>query len=133
MLKLGIHIEGLRLPELTPKDIDSLSKKVADAVRSVVVKATPKDSGKAQRSWTPVQKDEGGFSFGNPLEHISPLESGSAPGSRPWPSVGPRTVIKDGRIYSSQAPGGIIYSSDAHRVAARIAQDLLVQMVMQKG
>ncbi len=36
------------------------------------------------------------------------IEFGSAPGSRPWPSPGPKTTNSGGRIYSSQAVGGVI-------------------------
>src|SRR5690242_8176681 len=38
-------------------------------------------------------------------------EYGSAKGSRPWPSAGPRTVESGGRIYSSQARGGFVFKN----------------------
>jgi hypothetical protein len=52
----------------------------------------------------------------NPLIYAEPIEFGSTPGQSPWPSVKknknsfkkPRTVLKMGKIWSSQAPGGVL-------------------------
>lgn len=42
--------------------------------------------------------------FTNQLPYAIHMEDGSIPGKRPWPSEGPRTVLRDGRIWSSQYP-----------------------------
>ena len=111
---------------LEMKGLDALIKHLALEIRAKMLQSTPRDTGTAKKSWSPVKRESGGlsfsgglgdgpvarqsfgYSFGNtaPYSHI--LESGSTPGSKPWPSAGPRTVEKGGRIYSSQAPGGIM-------------------------
>ena len=42
--------------------------------------------------------------FTNQLPYAINMEEGSKPGDKPWPSKGPRTVLRDGRIWSSQYP-----------------------------
>jgi hypothetical protein len=54
-----------------------------------VVQRSPVDKGMFRGSW-------------------DTLEEGSKKGEKPWPNAGPKTVEVDGRIYSSQAPGGIV-------------------------
>ena len=124
MIKITAEIPDIK--KIFPiEKIDGLVKELALQIRARMIQATPRDSGTAQRSWGPVKRHSGGmsfsggnptgpvarqsvgYSFGNtaPYSHI--LETGSTPGKKPWASVGPRTVERDGRIYSSQAPGGI--------------------------
>jgi hypothetical protein len=81
-------------------------------IRMACKDATPVDTGEARSSWTIVRRTEGGYSFGNitPYAHI--LEEGSQPGKAPWPNVGPRTQFFEGRIYSSQAVGGIFKNAE---------------------
>ena len=44
----------------------------------------------------------------NATAYAPPIELGSKVGSPPWPSAGPRTVEKSGRVFSTQAPAGVI-------------------------
>jgi hypothetical protein len=77
-------------------------------IRSAVQEATPVGkTGTAKKSWTIVERDSTGYSFGNSAPYSHVLEAGSPLGGRPWASSGPKTVTEDGRVYSSQAPGGI--------------------------
>ena len=118
MFELKISLEGIeKIPDLTGKKLDELTRAVAMKVRSEVVKLTPRDTGKAKTSWTQVSKIEGGWSFGNPMVYAKYLEKGSEIGQRPWPSAGPRTVEQGGRIYSSQAPLGILEQIQLKRLA----------------
>lgn len=55
-----------------------------------------------KREWSNVAFQDGGYSFGNPVGYGEVIETGAYPG------VGPRTVAEGGRIYSRQAPGGIL-------------------------
>ncbi len=50
----------------------------------------------------------GQISIWNPVIYSEPIEIGSKVGGRPWASAGPRTVEKGGRIWSSQAVGGVL-------------------------
>lgn len=43
----------------------------------------------------------------NNMPYSGPLEHGSPAGGRPWPNPGPRTVLNAGRVWSSQAVGGV--------------------------
>lgn len=110
MLDIDVRLpDKILIPGLTPGRISLMTRTISSKVRAAVIQATPRDSGLTARSWTPVRKGaEGSYSFSNPYPQAYSLEVGSSPGSRPWPSVGPRTVMDSGRIYSSQAPGGII-------------------------
>jgi hypothetical protein len=49
-----------------------------------------------------------GIIVSNPMVYGPSLEYGSQEGKKPWPHAGPRTVVTGGRIYSSQAPDGIL-------------------------
>ncbi len=62
--------------------------------------------GEVQISNTPKMLGE--LSIWNPTIYGEPLEVGSKKGKRPWPSAGPRTKEAHGRIWSSQAVGGVI-------------------------
>jgi hypothetical protein len=44
----------------------------------------------------------------NNLPYAGPIEKGSKLGERPWPSAGPLTLVMGGRVFSKQAPGGMI-------------------------
>ena len=62
----------------------------------------PDHAGTLKRSWTGVTLNASGVSFGNYQEYAPVLETGGYKG------LGPRTVKVDGKIYSSQAPGGML-------------------------
>lgn len=66
--------------------------------------ATDPHSGQAKRGWSDVQRQgmSGGFAFENPIDYTTILEEGG------YKNVGPRTVSEGGKIYSRQAPGGIL-------------------------
>ncbi len=44
----------------------------------------------------------------NNMPYAEALEYGSPQGGKPWPNAGPRTVLEEGRVWSSQAPGGVL-------------------------
>ncbi len=46
-------------------------------------------------------------SLTNTRPYADPLEYGSLLGKKPWASAGPKTVVKNGRVWSSQAPEGV--------------------------
>lgn len=49
-----------------------------------------------------------GVGIVNNLPYAGVLEFGSPQGGKPWPNAGTRTVLQAGRVWSSQAPGGVI-------------------------
>ena len=117
---------------LEMKGLDDLIRHLAEEIRSRMVQSTPIDTKRARQSWGEVRREGGlshsggtdagpvarqsiGFSFGNtaPYSHI--LDKGSTPGKKPWPSVGPKTTMKDGRIFSSQAPAGIYRTAEIEK------------------
>ncbi len=74
------------------------------------------------------------------------LEFGSGQGSRPWPNAGPRTVNREGRVFSRKAPRGFIrlhqarfvkFLRDAYRRALRrqsvVSRAALVQAANEAG
>jgi hypothetical protein len=71
----------------------------------------PVDTGEFKESWTSTEISGSGTLRANITNnHVASgaIEFGSAPGSSPWPSPGPKTVMSSGRIFSSQAVGGTI-------------------------
>jgi len=48
------------------------------------------------------------FTIFNRMPYAGPVSYGSVVGKAPWPSAGPRTVENAGRVYSSQAPFGVV-------------------------
>jgi hypothetical protein len=133
MLEFKVEIEGDKFPDLTKGQISVITRSVAARVRDVLKVNTPvgnrKGSGTTKRSWTGVKKAEGGYSFQNLAVQSLSLEFGSASGKRPWPSVGPRTVYNQGRIYSSQAPEGMTAKADIEKVASDVADQLLEKLI----
>lgn len=59
------------------------------------------------------------------------LENGSATGSKPWPDKGPRTVVRQGRVYSSQAPKGFVHKNVTRFI--RYLKDAYLKRVKAKG
>lgn len=133
MLEIQVEVDEKTLPDLSKGDVSKLTRSVAARVRDALRKATPVDSGGTKRSWTGVLKTEGGYSFQNISPAATTLEFGSASGKRPWPSVGPRTVYNQGRIYSSQAPEGMTKKANARQVAQKVTNELLVKLVSGKS
>lgn len=143
MIEINIKVEKGKFPPLTAGQISKLTRSVAARVRSAVQKSTPVgeslSAGQSKRtrdSWTPVKKDEGGYSFQNPLVQAYSLEYGSKRGKRPWPSVpetNPRTVYTRGRVYSSQAPEGITTKANVDELANKISSKLFNLIIQGKS
>ncbi len=144
MIELRVDISQDKFPELTPGQVSKLTRSVAARVKQAIISATPigdrpLDSRQQKRtrdSWTAVTKDEGGYSFSNPLVQAWFLEHGSKIGERPWPSVPekrPRTVYTKGRVYSSQAPEGITAKAGMEEVANKIAKELFNLIIQGKS
>lgn len=129
MVNLEITFTHEKIGLLTQGKISSLTRSVASKVRSAMQRSTPKDTGKTRRSWTPVRKVEGGYSFGSELPQAYFLEYGSEVGKKPWPSAGPRTVYYEDRVYSSQAPKGISTKADIEVVAQEVADELMAELL----
>lgn len=135
MIDIEIDVLKDNLPNLTEGQISKLVRSVASRVRTAVIAATPigdrplKGRKRTKKQWTPVRKDEGGYSFENPTPQSVVLEVGSEIGKRPWPRARERTVYNQGRVYSSQAPEGIVAKAKAEEVANRVAVELFESLV----
>ena len=128
MLRINVDVSDVKSLVGLPKKLDLLTKRLMEKVRKAVYDATPEDTGRAKGSWTGVERTSQGYSFGNyaPYAHI--LQTGSLPGKRPWPSVGPKTEMYEGRIYSSQAPGGIFKKANIEVVIEEAVAELWTQL-----
>ena len=93
--------------------IEQSLEKIGQAFREMVqtltmelrVKAmqkTPVATGHLIRTWSNVDFNYGGYSFGNKAAYAPVLETGGYPG------VGPRTVQTERGIFSKQAPDGML-------------------------
>lgn len=119
MLKITIDKAAIQGISLLPKKMEAFTAKLIREIRKAVIAATPEDSGRAKESWTGVERTSTGYQFGNTAHYAHILETGSVPGKKPWPSVGPKTAMYNGRIYSSQAPGGIFLKADVEGIVSR--------------
>ena len=94
----------------------------------------PVDSGDFRDSWesTPVTKGNNKLSAKilNSEIYASAIEFGSAPGEKPWPSPGPKTVMSGGRIYSSQAVGGTIGKALSDKNISNFAKKIAGSIIM---
>ena len=139
MIKLDIDVSRDDFPDLTEGNISRLTRSLASRIRQAVIKATPvgnrplKGRKRTKKQWTPIRKDEGGYSFSNPTVQSYFLEYGSKAGEKPWPNARSRTVYNDGRIYSSQAPHGITSLAKVDEVANEIATELFNLLVQGKS
>ena len=120
---MGIELRGLvdvtgRLARIQ----SGMSEKAAAALNIVGFSAVAiaqlkspvahKDGGTFRAAWQ-VQQYAGagciaGVEVQNNLKYSRPLEYGSKQGSRPWPNAGPLTVVNNGRVFSKQAPEGVL-------------------------
>lgn len=85
----------------------ALSKFVLD-IRNDVVERSPVDSGDYKGDWDMKKGTSSGSAIEvrltNERDYAGVMEEGSEPGARPWPSPGPKTVLKNGRIWSRERP-----------------------------
>jgi hypothetical protein len=92
---------------------------------------SPVDTGRFRAAWqlSPFYGANtiAGIMLTNNVPYAGVLEFGSRSGKKPWPSAGPKTVVHSGRIYSRQAPGGImapVLPSIAQNAAERVLQGI---------
>jgi len=72
-----------------------------------IQKNSPVDSGHFRSRWHKTMS-KSMVTISNDSPYAKIIEFGSTPGESPWPSVGKKTVMFEGKIYSSQAPGGVL-------------------------
>ena len=139
MIEVKVDVSQDKFPDLSEGQVSRLTRSIASRVRQAVIDATPvgdrplKGRKRTKKSWTAVRKDEGGYSFSNPTVQSWFLEHGSEVGKRPWPTPRDRTVYNEGRVYSSQAPEGILAKAEAEEVAERVAAELFDLLIKGKS
>lgn len=73
---------------------------------------TPVDEGRLLGDWKPSHEVSPGaiasFKITNGMPYAGVIEKGSKIGELPWRNPGPLTMVANGRIFSKQAPGGMI-------------------------
>lgn len=99
---------------------DAVSKEgVSRALRGVslrvyaeILTRSPVDTGRYRANWSAPDISESEdvveAVIRNNLKYAHPVTYGSVKGQSPWPSAGPKTVEQSGRVYSSQAVGGVV-------------------------
>jgi len=92
---------------------------------------SPVDTGRFRAAWQMQSFVPSGTIAGviitNNTHYAGVLERGSKKGRKPWPNAGPKTVARGGRIYSSQAPGGVLTPAlpeQAKKIAKAIIQGI---------
>lgn len=93
------------------KNIDNEFRQFVEDLEVKLKESSPVDQGEFKQSWTSTTSSQSGnltSIISNSHVAAGAIEFGSLPGSRPWPNPGPKTSLSGGRIYSSQAIGGVI-------------------------
>lgn len=114
---MPVTVTGLRPIILALENFGQNAEQLLDryvlGLLSAVILRSPVDSGFFRGSWD-VTSGKGGAGSGvyeailyNNAPYSVPIEYGSDRGGKPWPSVGPKTTLQGGRVWSSQAPGGV--------------------------
>jgi len=89
------------------KITDSGLRNMAYEIKDKLVNATPVDSGYLASRWKVSSINASEIHIRNDASYAGAVEKGSPVGEKPWPSAGEKTVQADGKIWSSQAIGGI--------------------------
>jgi len=108
--KFRRELERSIIPKLRSMSKSVVTKFVIDA-HTDIQRNTPVDKGALRAAWQLDFKqtsDSYQGEINNSLPYAVPIEVGSTPGKRPWKSPGPKTVLSEGKIYSSQAVGGVV-------------------------
>ena len=87
---------------------------------SDIISRSPVDKNFYRGDWEMIQKKGAGtlttIVISNNMPYAGVMEEGSPVGGKPWASPGPKTVLKDGRIWSNQraepVAGGAVESAD---------------------
>jgi hypothetical protein len=125
--------------DTTQKIVDTLGRVPAAAragvldalnsLRDLVRGRTPYKSGHLKGSWSNVEFLDGGLSysgeFGTGVDYAEILEHGL------YPRVGQRTIESGGRIYSRQAPGGMIEPILENPALVDAAIDLVLNQIIR--
>lgn len=120
---MRIDISGLdevveRLKVIDDEGIKNKAQAALDVaafdILAVAQMRSPVDKGHFKQAWQISQEPiEGagviaGKKITNTMPYSGPLEHGSPEGGQPWPKAGPKTTLESGRIWSSQAVGGVV-------------------------
>lgn len=85
---------------------------LADIQADLMIASPVGDSGNFKSNWRIEEPEVSvtgleGSVYNNTI-YAEPLEIGSPKGGRPWGKAGARTTESDGRVWSSQAVGGVM-------------------------
>lgn len=104
-----------KLPDLLGQSIDETLAAMVRRLLGQLRRRSPvsdrKGCGELKGSWQATAVNAGSIQFGTNVEHAPYVEIGGPfdqDNAANWPKAGPRTKQVDGRIFSRQAPGGII-------------------------
>ena len=109
-----------------PEAFLAASEDAGKTVRNLVRGRTPFRTGAMKRSWSPLERVSGGFTFGSDRDYAEMLEYGL------YRRVGPRTVQAGDGIYSRQAPGGMIRPILDDEVTLRAVAEQIIRIMEEK-
>lgn len=94
---------------------------------------SPVDKGDFKKLWDAlsIKKTQSLLSskIENSSAYASAIEYGSTPGSKPWPNPGEKTVMSEGKIYSTQAVGGVIGKVFNDNKVNAFVEDLAISII----
>jgi hypothetical protein len=110
-----MQIKGLnqaqKFVQSVEKKIDNVlataPKAIAMEIRDELESATPVYTGHLANMWKIADVRKGHARVTNPVYYARYIEFGSELHSHPWPSPGLRTSMMGGRVWSTQAIGGV--------------------------
>lgn len=136
---MSVQVKGVRKISTTLSNYHSGMRGTAQKelmtfgfqLQALAMLRSPVDTGRFRANWQLTAHQAPGIFAGimlsNNLPYAGVLERGSKVGGKPWPSAGPKTTAIGGRVYSKQAPGGVltpILPAQAHKAAQAVLNGL---------
>lgn len=110
-------------------NVGVIFSKFVDFFERDLIDRSPVDKGDYKSSWTTESNGNFSSTISNSMPYGEPLEFGSIQGSSPWPNPGPKTVLSNGRIFSSQSPNGAIEKTFSKSNIDMFVRDLTIAVM----
>lgn len=137
-MKSGLIVKGIKEARASILKMDAgkavkmqaMLDKIGFHLLGKAMMSSPVDTGRFRANWRTGRPPKMAGSvaevyIANTLPYSGVLEYGSPVGGKPWASPGAKTVVSAGRIFSKQAPDGVLEKHITPRLLDSIGADLL--------
>jgi hypothetical protein len=122
----------LKFNTAAKRGIEPVFRKFVTDIYTDITLRSPVDKGQYRADWELKSLSEPEYLVSmkivNNMSYSGVMELGSPVGGNPWPNAGPKTVVKDGRVWSNQMPepvaGGAVESADYNGLLKEISKSI---------